>query len=384
MFDFGFWEIAIVGIITLIVVGPEKMPSLARKAGLYFGKLNRFFNKVKSDINEELRMDEIKEQMSMDEEKIIISEVTEDIQSSVDSLREENILSDKKTKQPMTDQKHSMEKLPLVQHLIELRRSLLRSVIAITIFFVVLFPFADEIYNFIADPIVQAIPGSNLIAIGVISPFLTPLKMSLILAIYIAMPYLLYQLWMFVAPALYRHEKRLVLPLVVSSTLLFYAGIVFSFYIVFPVIFGFLAGVGPDSVNFAPDIQYYLDFILKVSFAFGVAFEVPVVTILLIIFGVTTPQKLKKNRSYIIIGSFVIGMILTPPDVISQFLIAIPIWLLFEGGLIFSSFFKVRENGKQRDSNSSENDWTSKSHNDMMDKVEQEMNDNVKNNELKK
>ena len=284
----------------------------------------------------------------------------------------------------MTDQKYSMEKLPLVQHLIELRRSLLRSVIAITIFFVFLFPFADEIYNFIADPIVQAIPGSNLIAIGVISPFLTPLKMSLILAIYIAMPYLLYQLWMFIAPALYRHEKRLVLPLVVSSTLLFYAGLVFSFYIVFPVIFGFLAGVGPDSVNFAPDIQYYLDFILKVSFAFGVAFEVPVVTILLIIFGVTTPQKLKKNRSYIIVGSFVIGMILTPPDVISQFLIAIPIWLLFEAGLIFSSFFRVRESDKQRSAKSSANDWTSKSHNDMMDQVEKEMNDNVKGNDKMK
>lgn len=284
----------------------------------------------------------------------------------------------------MTDQKNSMEKLPLVQHLIELRRSLLRSVIAIAIFFVVLFPFADEIYNFIAAPIVQAIPGSNLIAIGVISPFLTPLKMSLILAIYIAMPYLLYQLWIFIAPALYRHEKRLVLPLVVSSTLLFYAGLVFSFYIVFPVIFGFLAGVGPDSVNFAPDIQYYLDFILKVSFAFGVAFEVPVVTILLIIFGVTTPQKLKKNRSYIIVGSFVIGMILTPPDVISQFLIAIPIWLLFEAGLIFSSFFRVRESDKQRSAKSSANDWTSKSHNDMMDQVEKEMNDNVKGNDKMK
>ena len=281
----------------------------------------------------------------------------------------------------MADQKNSMEKLPLVQHLIELRRSLLRSVIAIVVFFVILFPFADEIYNFIADPIVQAIPGSNLIAIGVISPFLTPLKMSLILAIYIAMPYLLYQLWMFIAPALYRHEKRLVLPLVVSSTLLFYAGLVFSFYIVFPVIFGFLAGVGPDSVNFAPDIQYYLDFILKVSFAFGVAFEVPVVTILLIIFGVTTPKKLKKNRSYIIVGSFVIGMILTPPDVISQFLIAIPIWLLFETGLIFSSFFRVRESDKQRSAKSSANDWTSKSHNDMMDQVEKEMNDNVKSND---
>ena len=284
----------------------------------------------------------------------------------------------------MADQKNSMEKLPLVQHLIELRRSLLRSVIAIVVFFVILFPFADEVYNFIAAPIVQAIPGSNLIAIGVISPFLTPLKMSLILAIYIAMPYLLYQLWMFIAPALYRHEKRLVLPLVVSSTLLFYAGLVFSFYIVFPVIFGFLAGVGPDSVNFAPDIQYYLDFILKVSFAFGVAFEVPVVTILLIIFGVTTPKKLKKNRSYIIVGSFVIGMILTPPDVISQFLIAIPIWLLFETGLIFSSFFRVRESDKQRSAKSSANDWTSKSHNDMMDQVEKEMNDNVKGNDKMK
>ena len=277
----------------------------------------------------------------------------------------------------MTDQKNSMEKLPLVQHLIELRRSLLRSVIAIAIFFVVLFPFADEIYNFIAAPIVQAIPGSNLIAIGVISPFLTPLKMSLILAIYIAMPYLLYQLWLFIAPALYRPEKRLILPLVISSTILFYAGLVFSFYVVFPVIFGFLASVGPDSVNFAPDIQYYLDFILKVSFAFGVAFEVPVITILLIIFGVTTPQKLKKNRSFIIIGSFVIGMVLTPPDVISQFLIAIPIWLLFEAGLVFSSFFKVRENAQSKNSNNSSNDWTSSSHNDMMDSLEKEMNDNV-------
>ena len=284
----------------------------------------------------------------------------------------------------MPDQKHSLEKLPLVQHLIELRRSLLRSVIAIAIFFIVLFPFADEIYNFIAAPIVQAIPGSNLIAIGVISPFLTPLKMSLILAIYIAMPYLLYQLWMFVAPGLYRHEKRLILPLVVSSTLLFYVGLVFSFYIVFPVIFGFLAGVGPESVNFAPDIQYYLDFIIKVSFAFGVAFEVPVVTILLIIFGVTTPQKLKKNRSYIIIGSFVIGMILTPPDVISQFLIAIPIWLLFEAGLIFSSFFRVRENTQPKNPEKTNKDWSSKSHNEMMDNVEKEMNDSVIENEKKK
>jgi sec-independent protein translocase protein TatC len=272
------------------------------------------------------------------------------------------------------------EKMSIVQHLIELRSTLLRSVIAIVVFFLVLFPFADDIYTFIAAPIVQAIPGSNLIAIGVISPFLTPLKMSLILAIYIAMPYLLYQLWMFTAPALYRHEKKLILPLVVSSTILFYTGLLFSFYIVFPVIFTFLSSVGPESVDFAPDIQYYLDFILKVSFAFGVAFEVPIATILLIMFGATTAERLKKNRAYIIIGSFALGMVLTPPDVISQILIAIPIWLLFEAGLFFSSFFKVREKNKVPSSDDIEpqaNDWTDKEHNAMMDEVENEMNNKV-------
>ena len=277
----------------------------------------------------------------------------------------------------MSEKSVKLKKMPIVQHLVELRSALLRSVIAIVIFFLMLFPFANEIYTFIAAPIVQAIPGSNLIAIGVISPFLTPLKMSLILAVYIAMPYLLYQIWIFAAPALYRHEKKLILPLVVSSALLFYTGLLFSFYIVFPVIFNFLSSVGPSSVDFAPDIQYYLDFILKVSFAFGVAFEVPIATILLIMFGVTTAEKLKKNRAYIIIGSFVLGMILTPPDIISQFLIAIPMWLLFEAGLIFSTFFKVRINNKtptSDDNKTKANDWTDDEHNAMMDKIESEMN----------
>lgn len=270
--------------------------------------------------------------------------------------------------------------MSIVQHLIELRNALLRSVIAIVVFFLVLFPFADDIYTFIAAPIVQAIPGSKLIAIGVISPFLTPLKMSLILAIYVAMPYLLYQIWSFTAPALYRHEKKLILPLIISSTILFYIGLLFSFYIVFPVIFTFLSSVGPDSVDFAPDIQYYLDFILKVSFAFGVAFEVPIATILLIIFGATTAERLKKNRAYIIIGSFALGMVLTPPDIISQVLIAIPIWLLFEVGLFVAPFFKVRETAKQTNNKKSEtqkNDWTDEPHNSMMDEVESEMNNKV-------
>ena len=268
-------------------------------------------------------------------------------------------------------------KMPIVQHLVELRSALLRSIIAIALFFAVLFPFSEDIYSFIAAPILAVIPGSNLIAIGVISPFLTPLKMSLILAIYLALPYLLFKIWQFTAPALYQHEKKLVLPLVISSTVLFYAGLFFAFYIVFPVIFNFLSSVGPTSVEFAPDIQYYLDFILKVSFAFGVAFEVPVATILLIMFNVTTVSQLKKNRPYIIIGAFVIGMVLTPPDVISQILIAIPIWLLFEAGLIFAPIFKVRKNDKNLkddQSTTNTNDWSDEAHNTMMDKIESEMN----------
>ena len=268
-------------------------------------------------------------------------------------------------------------KMPIVQHLVELRSALLRSIIAIALFFAVLFPFSEDIYSFIAAPILAVIPGSNLIAIGVISPFLTPLKMSLILAIYLALPYLLFKIWQFIAPALYQHEKKLVLPLVISSTVLFYAGLLFAFYIVFPVIFNFLSSVGPTSVEFAPDIQYYLNFILKVSFAFGVAFEVPVATILLIMFNVTTVSQLKKNRPYIIIGAFVIGMVLTPPDVISQILIAIPIWLLFEVGLMFAPMFKVRKNDKNlKDDQPTTNtsDWSDEAHNTMMDKIESEMN----------
>lgn len=231
--------------------------------------------------------------------------------------------------------------MTFIQHLVELRDKLLHSVIAILLVFAGIFPFANEVYSFIAAPILNVLPSdSNIIAIGVISPFLTPLKMALIFSVYATMPFLLYQVWSFIAPALYKHEKQMILPLVISSTVLFYAGLLFSFYIVFPVIFGFLSSIGPSIVDFTPDIQYYLDFVLKVSFAFGVAFEVPIATILLIIFGVTTVEKLKKNRPYIVIGAFVLGMLLTPPDIISQTLIAVPMWLLFEAGLIFAPMFK--------------------------------------------
>ncbi len=245
--------------------------------------------------------------------------------------------------------------MTFVQHLVELRDILLRSVIAILVIFISIFPFANEVYGFIAAPIINVLPqGSNIIAIGVISPFLTPLKMALIMAVYLAMPYLLYQVWKFIAPALYKHERQMIVPLVVSSTILFYAGLLFSFYIVFPVIFSFLSSIGPSIVDFTPDIQYYLDFVLKVSFAFGVAFEVPIATILLIMFGMTDIKTLKKNRPYVVIGAFVLGMLLTPPDIISQTLIAIPMWLLFEAGLIFAPLFIRKE--KEEDSTNEDTD----------------------------
>ena len=288
----------------------------------------------------------------------------------------------------MTDQRTKKE-MTFVQHLVELRDILLHSVIAILVIFIGLFPFANEVYGFIAAPIIDVLPQeSNLIAIGVISPFLTPLKMALIMAVYLAMPYLLYQIWKFIAPALYKHEKQMIVPLIVSSTILFYAGILFSFYVVFPVIFGFLSSIGPSVVDFTPDIQYYLDFVLKVSFAFGIAFEVPIATILLIMFGVTTVENLKKNRPYVVIGAFVLGMLLTPPDIISQTLIAIPMWLLFEAGLIFAPMFQRKtpeqptdnddnpddslKSKKEEDSKDEEEDWSDDDLDAEMDKIDED------------
>jgi sec-independent protein translocase protein TatC len=265
------------------------------------------------------------------------------------------------------------EKMTFVTHLIELRDKLIRIVIAILVVFIALFPFANDIYTIIANPIIASMPSnSGMIAIGVISPFLTPLKLALIVAVYITMPYLLYQIWSFIAPGLYRDEKRLIAPLVISSTLLFYAGIVFAFFVVFPLAFDFLANIGPSVINFSPDIQHYLDFVLKVSFAFGVAFEVPIATILLIMFGATTPEKLKKNRPYIVIGAFVVGMLLTPPDIISQTLIAIPMLILFELGLLFAPLFTKRkkEVGKQYEKENDDNESTSADETDDLDDLD--------------
>ncbi len=230
---------------------------------------------------------------------------------------------------------------PFVTHLVELRDRVLRSVVAITILFLALFPFANTLYLFLAEPLMRHMPeGTSMIATEVASPFLTPFKLALIVAFFACIPYLLYQLWSFVAPGLYENERRIVWPLLFSSAALFYLGMAFAYYVVFPLVFAFLTSMAPEGVAVMTDINHYLNFVLKMFFAFGVAFEVPIATIILVAAGVTTPQSLAAKRPYIIVGAFVVGMLLTPPDIISQTLLALPMWLLFEIGLLLSKRFE--------------------------------------------
>ncbi|MGB5640158.1 MAG: twin-arginine translocase subunit TatC, partial [Sedimenticolaceae bacterium] len=237
---------------------------------------------------------------------------------------------------------------PFISHLIELRDRLMRMVLAVLIIFLGLFPFGNDIYVFVADPLMKVMPeGTSMIATQVASPFLTPFKLALVAAVFIAMPYLLHQFWGFIAPGLYQHEKRLAVPLLASSVFLFYLGAAFAYVVVFPLVFAFLTGVAPEGVAVMTDITHYLDFVLTLFFAFGLAFEVPIATIVLVMAGATTPQKLAAKRPYVIVGAFVIGMLLTPPDIISQTLLALPMWLLFEVGLLLSRML-VRDRAKRK------------------------------------
>ena len=241
------------------------------------------------------------------------------------------------------------KEMTLIEHLLELRDRLTKAVLAVIVLFLVLFPFANDLYLFIAEPLMRYMPqDGGMIATAVASPFLTPFKLSLVLAIYLAMPVILYQLWAFIAPGLYTHEKRLIGPLLFSSIFLFYAGGLFAYYVVFPLVFQFLTSTAPEGVTIATDISLYLDFVIKMFFAFGVAFEVPVVTVLLILTGMTSPEKLAHARPYIIVGAFVIGMLLTPPDVISQTLLAVPMWLLYELGVWIGALI-LKGRGEEED-----------------------------------
>ena len=229
-----------------------------------------------------------------------------------------------------------------MSHLVELRSRLMRSIVAVFVILLVLFPFAKDIYALLAQPLLRVLPqGSTMIATDVTGTFLVPLKVTLMAAFLIALPYVLWQAWAFVAPGLYQHEKRLVMPVLVSSCLFFALGMSFAYFFVFPVAFGFFAGYTPVGVQMMTDIDKYLSFVLTMFIAFGLTFETPVVVVVLVRMRVVSLEKLKSIRPYVIVGAFVIGAIFTPPDVISQMLLAIPLWLLYELGLLFARFISV-------------------------------------------
>lgn len=229
---------------------------------------------------------------------------------------------------------------PFTAHLIELRDRLLRVLAAVVVIFLGLAPFANDLYTLLASPLLKNLPaGGTMIATEVVSPFMIPFKFAFMTAVFIAMPVALHQLWGFIAPAMYQRERRMMVPLLVSSVLLFYAGMAFAYFVVFPMVFGFMVGSAPVGVAVMTDIGKYLDFVLIMFFAFGMAFEVPIATILVVWARIVTPDQLVAARRYVIVGAFVIGMLLTPPDVISQTMMAIPMWLLFEVGVFFSRMF---------------------------------------------
>jgi sec-independent protein translocase protein TatC len=237
-----------------------------------------------------------------------------------------------------------------MSHLFELRDRLMRAGGAVLVLFIIAAPFANTLYEYLAQPLMAALPeGNSMISTEPHGPFFVPFKFAFAVATAVAMPYLLYQLWAFIAPGLYEHEKRLTVPLLVSSSLLFYLGILFAYFAVFPLIFAFFTSTAPEGVLVMTDINAYLSFVLKLFFAFGLAFEVPVVTVLMVRMGMTTPEKLATKRPYIIVGAFVVGMLMTPPDILSQTMLAIPVWILFEAGLYLSRSIKPRSRDDEND-----------------------------------
>jgi len=232
----------------------------------------------------------------------------------------------------------------LIAHLIELRTRLLHSVIVLLLIFVCLFPWASDLYALLAQPLLAKLPkGGQMIATDVITPFIVPLKVALMTAFLIALPYLLYQVWRFVAPGLYEHEKRLVVPLIAASVILFFCGMAFAYFVVFPVVFGFITASAPVGVAVMTDIDKYLSFVLSMFMAFGITFQVPVAVVLLVRMGMVSIAKLREIRPYVVVGAFVIGAIFTPPDVVSQFMLAVPLWLLYEAGIVVANWLKPGE-----------------------------------------
>ncbi|MDA8782901.1 twin-arginine translocase subunit TatC [Porticoccaceae bacterium] len=242
-----------------------------------------------------------------------------------------------------TTQEELLDSQPFMSHLIEFRDRVLRSVVAVLVVFIGLFSFSEELYLYVSEPIREYLPtSSTMIATEVASPFLTPFKLTLVLSLFAAMPFILYQAWAFLAPGLYQREKRIVVPLFISSVLLFYGGMAFAYYIVFPLVFMFFTSIAPEGISVMPDIRSYLDFVLKLFFAFGISFEIPIAVVILSWMGAVDPDNLVKKRPYVFVMCFILGMLLTPPDIISQVLLAIPMWLLFELGILFGRMVKPK------------------------------------------
>lgn len=247
----------------------------------------------------------------------------------------------------MSDIPENDREQTFLEHLVELRSRLIKACLAILVVLVCLLPFSRKLYNLLASPMLATLPdGSSMIAIDVASPFLAPFKLALLLSVIISIPIVLYQLWAFVAPALFRHEKRLARPLLFSSVFLFYLGCAFAYFVVFPLVFGFMTRVAPEGVSVMTDISRYLDFVITLFLAFGITFEVPIATIILVATGLVTPEKLAQARPYVIVGAFALGMLLTPPDVISQTLLALPMWVLYELGILFSRILISEKNAE--------------------------------------
>jgi sec-independent protein translocase protein TatC len=227
----------------------------------------------------------------------------------------------------------------VIAHLIELRNRLLNSIVAVLLVFICLFPWASDLYTLLAQPLLSKLPkGGQMIATDVTTPFFVPLKVALMAAFLIALPYILYQIWRFIAPGLYEHEKRWVFPLVAASLLLFFSGMAFAYFVVFPVVFGFITASAPVGVAVMTDIDKYLSFVLSMFVAFGITFQVPIAVILMVKMGLVTTAKLREIRPYVIVGAFVVGAIFTPPDVVSQFMLAMPLWLLYEAGIVVAGW----------------------------------------------
>lgn len=249
--------------------------------------------------------------------------------------------------QPTSDtNQYDKTEMPLLSHLIEIRSRLIRAVLAVVLLFVGLISFANEIYLFLVKPLMAKLPeNSEMVATGLIDPFFTPFKLVLMLSVFLAIPVILHQIWGFVSPGLYRKERRFAVPILCSSIFLFYAGMVFCYFVVFPLMFQFFPSVVPEGIRYIPDMTNSLNIMVKLFFAFGLAFEVPIFTMVAVWSGATTVEKLKEHRAYVIVGAFVIAMLLTPPDMISQTLLAIPMWLLFELGLVFAAWYHPASEG---------------------------------------